>query len=148
MYNYEIGGNAVEQNASEAIAQIAQNRTMFVQKLTAEDTYKPEAVYNLTSTEEVFQHYKPQIEVEFENAEGATVTENLRFNNVGDFGAKGITAQSKFLSDLNIQQEHYQKMMKQLKTNKAMQNVLGNPETKAAFISALQALIQELDENQ
>ena len=36
---------------------------------------------------------------------------------------------------------------KQLKTNKMMQNVLGNPDLKAAFLESLQALIQELDEN-
>ncbi len=145
MYNYDVGGNAVEQTASEGMAEIAQNRTMFVQKLTADDAVKPEAVYNLTSTEQVFEHFKPQVAVEFENAEGSTVNEDLRFNNVGDFGANNITKQSKFLSDLNVQQDQYQKMMKQLKTNKLMKNVLDNPDTKAAFIDALNALIQELD---
>ena len=72
MYNYDVGGNAVEQTASEGMAEIAQNRTMFVQKLTADDAVKPEAVYNLTSTEQVFEHFKPQVAVEFENAEYET----------------------------------------------------------------------------
>jgi hypothetical protein len=58
-----------------------------------------------------------------------------------------MTNQSKFLSDLNIQQDQYQKIMKQLKTNKAMKSVLDNPETKAAFVDALHAMIQELDNN-
>lgn len=147
MYNYEVGGNAVEQTASEAIADIAQNRTMFVQKLTADDPYKPEAVYNLTSVGEVFEHYKPQVSVEFETAEGSTVNEDLNFRNVGDFSVKNMTEQSKFLSNLNVQQDQYQKMMKQLKTNKAMKTVLENADTRAAFVSALQALIQELDDN-
>ncbi len=147
MYNYDVGGNAVEVTASEGMADIAQNRTMFIQKLTAEDPIKPEAAYNLTSTEQVFEHFKPQIAVEFENAEGGTVNEELRFNNVGDFGANNITKQSRFLSDLNIQQDQYQKIMKQLKTNKVMKSVLDNPETKAAFVDALNGLIQELENN-
>jgi predicted component of type VI protein secretion system len=147
MYNYDVGGNAVEQTASEAIADIAQNRTMFVQKLTADDPVKPEAVYNLTSTGQVFEHFKPQVSVDFESAEGTSVNEDLRFNNVGDFGVNNITKQSPFLSDLNVQQDQYQKIMKQLKTNKMMKNVLDNPETKTAFLDALQALIQELDSN-
>jgi predicted component of type VI protein secretion system len=147
MYNYVVGGNAVEQTASESIANIAQNRTMFIQKLTDEDAVKPEAAYNLTSTQHVFEHYKPKVNVEFENAEGAGVQEELHFNNVGDFSPKNITNQSPFLSDFNVQQDQYQKMMKQLKTNKLMKNVLDNPDTKAAFVNALQALIQELDNN-
>jgi hypothetical protein len=147
MYNYDVGGNAVDQTASEAIADIAQNRTMFIQKLTADDAFKPEAVYNLTSVNDVFAHFKPQVSVEFEDTEGATVNEDLQFHNVGDFGAKNMTNQSKFLSDFNVQQDQYQKMMKQLKTNKLMKNVLDNPDTKAAFVGALQALIQELDNN-
>ena len=40
-----------------------------------------------------------------------------------------------------------QKLVKQLKTNKLVKNVIENPETKAAFMSALNALIQELEEN-
>ena len=145
MYNYDVGGNAVEQTASEAIADIAQNRTMFVQKLTADDPVKPEAVYNLTSVNDVFEHYKPQVSVEFENIDGSTVNEDLHFNNVGDFGVNNMTKQSRLMSDLNVQQDQYQKMMKQMKTNKLMKNALDNPETKAAFIDALNALIQELD---
>lgn len=145
MYNYEVGGNAVEQTASEAIADIAQNRTMFVQKLTADDAVKPEAVYNLTNVDQVFEHYKPQVSVEFENTDGSTKNEDLHFNNVGDFGVNNITKQSPMLSDLNFQQDQYQKIMKQMKTNKLMKSALDNPETKAAFIDALNALIQELD---
>jgi hypothetical protein len=75
------------------------------------------------------------------------MNEDLQFNNVGDFGVGSITKQSKFLAELNIQQDQYQKIMKQLKTNKMMKNVLDNPETKAAFLNTLQALIEELDNN-
>ncbi len=147
MYNYDVGGNAVEQTASEAIADIAQNRTMFIQKLTADepDAIKPKAVYNLTNTEQVFEHYKPNVNIEFERPDGSTVNEDLHFRNVGDFAAKNMTNQSSFLSDFNTQQEQYQKMMKQLKNNKLMKSALENPDTKSAFINALNALIQELE---
>ena len=66
---------------------------------------------------------------------------------MGDFGTKNITNKSNFLQDVSIQQEQYQKIAKQLKTNKMMQNVLGNADLKAAFVESLQALIQELDDN-
>ena len=37
-------------------------------------------------------------------------------------------------------------IIKQLKSNKALKTVLENPETKAAFLQALQSMVQEIDE--
>ena len=52
--NKGIGGNEVPLDANEAIAEIPQNRTLFAQKLTAEDPVKPELVEGLTTVEKVF----------------------------------------------------------------------------------------------
>lgn len=145
MFEYGIGGNEVRTDASESMADIAQNRTMFLQQLTAEAPVKPVAVYDLKTTEEVFSHFQPNVDVEFESEDGGGNTENLKFSNLGDFSPKNITKQSNFLQDLSIQQEQYQKIGKQLKTNKLLNGVLTNPDAKQAFIVALQALIQELD---
>jgi len=147
MFDYQVGGNAVKTDASEGMAEIAMNRSLFVQKLTAEDPVRPEAVYDLKTVDEVFEHFKPKVEVDFEKSDGTTISEELRFNNVGDFKSKSIINQSPFLQDVNKQKDEYQKMAKQLKTNKLVKNVIDNPETKAAFVSALNALIQELEEN-
>jgi len=147
MFNYGIGGQEVKQDASEAMADLAQNRTIFVQKLTQDEPLRPEAVYDLKTVEEVFQHYKPNVNVEFESADGSTKSENLRFGNLGDFGSNNLVQQSPFLKDLSVQEEQYQKISKQLKTNKMMKLVMENPEAKQAFLQALQALFQELDEN-
>lgn len=147
MFDYGVGGNEVKQNASEGMADIPLNRSLFIQKLTSDEAIKPQAVYDLKNVDEVFEHFQPNVDVEFEKADGSTINENFRFGNLGDFGTKNITEKSSFLQDLNIQQEQYQKIVKQLKTNKMMQNVLGNPDLKAAFVESLQALIQELDDN-
>lgn len=145
MFEYGIGGNEVRTDASESMADIAQNRTMFLQQLTAEAPVKPQAVYDLKTVDEVFTHFKPTVEVEFETEDGSGKNENLAFSNLGDFSPKNITKQSNFLQDLSIQQEQYQKIGKQLKTNKLLNGVLTNPDAKQAFVTALQALIQELD---
>lgn len=146
MFDYQVGGNAVKTDASEGMADIPMNRSLFVQKLTADDPVRPEAVYDLKTVDEVFEHFKPAVEVEFETSDGSTKGEELRFNNVGDFKPKAIVNQSPFLQDLNNQKDEYQKLVKQLKTNKLVKNVIENPETKAAFMNALTALIQELDQ--
>ncbi len=147
MFDYGVGGNAVKMDASEGMAEISMNRSLFVQKLTADDPIRPQAVYDLKTVDEVFEHFKPKVEVEFEKPDGSTKGEELHFNGVGDFKASSMVSQSPFLTGLNSQKDEYQKLVKQLKTNKLVKNVIENPETKQAFMAALQALIAELDAN-
>ena len=147
MYDYQVGGNAVKMDASEGMADIPMNRSLFVQKLTADDPVRPEAVYDLKTVEEVFEHFKPSVEVEFDQQDGSSKSEQISFSSVADFKASSMVAKSPFLQDLNSQKEEYQKLVKQLKTNKLVRNVIENPETKASFMAALQHLILELENN-
>jgi hypothetical protein len=143
---YSIGGTVQETEAFEAFADIPQNRVLLAEKLTADAPVKPNIVYGLTTVEEVFEHFKPAVEMDFETEEGATRKETLRFNSLADFGVKGITAQSGFLADLSLKKEQYQKIIKQLKTNKLLKTALADAGNKQALITALHALIRELDE--
>jgi len=147
MFDYQVGGNAVKMDAAEGMADIPMNRSLFVQKLTADDPVRPEAAYDLKTVDEVFEHFKPAVDVEFETADGSSKEEKINFRSVADFKASSVVQQSPFLQALNGEKEGYAKIMKQLKTNKLVKNVADNPETKEAFIAALQNLIQELDEH-
>ena len=144
MFNYDLGGNSVDAQTSEAMAEIPFNRTMFIQKLTADDPIKPEVV-NITSVDHAFEHYNPNVDVEFDKTDGTTVQENLKFSNVGDFSVKNLINQSNYLRGQNLEQDAYLKITKQLKTNKALKTVIENPDTKEAFVSALKALAAELE---
>jgi hypothetical protein len=145
--NLGIGGNEVKTDAFEAFQDIQSNRTIMAQKLTANTPVKPEVKEGLTNVEEVFAHYKPTVEMSFANEDGVTVRETLRFKNLGDFGVKGITNQSAFLSDLNTRQDQYQKIIKQLKSNKLLKAALATGEGKQHLVGALQALLAELNAN-
>jgi hypothetical protein len=145
--NYEIGGNEVKIDASEAIADIPENRTLIIEKLTDEDPVQPEVVDNLNTIEDVFAHFKPQVEVDFENVEGQPVKEGFCFANVGDFEVDKLTLQSSFLNGLDGEGKTYESMIKQLRSNKVLQRALENPDAKAAFMEALQQLVNELDTN-
>lgn len=142
-----IGGNEVPLDSSEAIVEIAPNRTLIAQQLTVEEPVKPELVEGLTTVEKVFEHFKPTLEVDFEDANGATKVEKLEFKNLGDFGVKGITNQSSLLSSLETEKEQYQKIVKQLKTNKILKAALEDPDAKKALYDTLQTLISELKES-
>jgi hypothetical protein len=142
---YSIGGTVEPTDASEAFADIPQNRVLMVEKLTAKAPTSPVIVQDLTSVEAVFDHFKPAIDMDFETEEGATKKETLRFNNLGDFGIKGITNQSNYLNDLTLRKEQYQKIIKQLKSNKILRQALNDPDSRVAVLKALNALIKELD---
>jgi hypothetical protein len=142
--NLGIGGTEVKLDAFEAFQEIQSNKVLMAEKLTDLPPVKPEIVEGLTNVEAVFEHYKPKVEMTFENEDGVMVRETLHFKDLGDFGVKGITAQSKFLGDLNAKREQYQKIIKQLKTNKLLKTVLAEGDTRESLIQSLELLLGEL----
>jgi hypothetical protein len=145
--NYGIGGTEVKTDASEAFADIPQNRTLMAEKLTKDAPVKPEIVHGIQTVEQVFEHYKPNVSIDFEDADGQTKKETLSFKNLGDFGVKGITEQSEFLKDNASQKEEYLKIIKQLKSNKILKSALSDPEAKKALLDAIQGMVAELNNN-
>lgn len=144
MNEVEIGGQLVPQQSFEAITQIASNKTLLVQQLTAKPG-KPEPITGLKTVDEVFNHFKPSAKVSFETAEGKPVNEELKFANLGDFGKEGLISQSAFLAETRTQQDTYTKIAKQLRTNKILKSALQNAESRQAFLQAIEAMLQELD---
>lgn len=55
-------------DASEGIAEIPQNRTLLVEQLTKDEPVAPEVVAGLTNIDEVFAHFRPEIDIEFADA--------------------------------------------------------------------------------
>lgn len=143
--NYGIGGNEVKLDANEAIVEISHNRTLFAEKLTQQTPVKPEIVQGLTTVEDVFENYKPSVNVLFHDAEGRTVPEALEFHTLGDFGVKGVTAQSQFLNNLATEKEQYLKIMKHLKTNKVLKSALADPAARQALLTSIKSLLADLN---
>jgi predicted component of type VI protein secretion system len=146
METYGIGGTEVKGDASEAVADIPQNRTLMIEKLTAEPPVKPQIVEGLTTIDDVFNQFKPAVDVEFEDTEGRSKEEQLSFRGLADFGTKGIVAQSKFLQDLTMQKDQYLKIIKQLKSNKLLRKALENPESRQAVLNAIYAMSKEIEQ--
>jgi len=140
----EIGGQLVPQQSFEAIANISSNKTLLVQKLTAKPT-KLEPTKGLKTLDDVFNHFKPSVEVEFEEENGALRKEELKFASLLDFKKEGIINQSEFLLKLQTQQDACNSIIKKLKTNKILKTAMQNPEAKKNFLQALQTLMDEID---
>lgn len=147
MFNYGVGGNEVKVDANEAIQEIQENKTLLVSKLTTEDPVSPEIVKGLKTVEDVFNHYQPSISIDHETADGQTVTEEFAFNNLGDFTPKNLVQNSAFLKNLSLEQEQYNNITRQLRSNKVLNNILANPQAKAEFIEVLKSVASELEKN-
>lgn len=139
-----IGGHVRERQVSEAISLLPMNKTLLAQKLTNDPPASPEIVKGLKTLKEVFEHYKPKVEVEFEDKEGNQINEDLNFSSVGDFGSKGVLKQSTFLRTMQSEKDELFRFMKILKSNKVLQKVLNNPEEKQAYIEQLKQILEQV----
>ena len=145
MAKFELGGHEVKQGTGgEGITELDQNKTMVITKLTNDAPLRPEFETSLKTINDVFDHYKPNVDVEFSDAEGSPVEANIPFKSVADFGKKGLIKNSEFLTDLEAQRAEYQKFIKMLKI-KQMGNILKDEEAKDSYINALKAMIEELE---
>ena len=142
--NLGIGGNEVKGDANEALNEIPQNRTLIAGKLTPNAPVKPEVVEGLNTIEDIFEHFEPELKIPFEDKDGGTVNETMKFKDLGDFGKKGIINNSVFLKELEIESDQYKKIIKQLKTNKILKSALQDPEAKEALVQTIDALINEI----
>lgn len=131
---------------SDSMAMLPMNRTLYVGELTDQAPAVPELTYELETVEAVFEHFDPNVNLEFQDEEGKSIQENLRFKNVGDFGEKALVQNSGFLSEMNEKQREYQSFAKILQNNKVLQKILADPTKKAAYLAMLQSLIQELED--
>ena len=131
----------------EGFVEISPNKTLFLKKLTYDDPANPEVVEGLQTVEQVFDHFKPACDVEMDKEDGSTVKENFKFAGLGDFDVKNLITQSSFLKNLNLENDAFLKILKQLKTNKSLKNAIENSDTKEAFINSLKAMVAELEEN-
>jgi len=146
MYKYDIGGQERRSEVNEGIADIPQNRTLLIEKLTDEAPLSPNIVPDLRSIADVFAHFKPSKEVVFESENGTSQMEQLTFNSLADFGKQGISRQSAYLDKITHQSEDLQKLILQLRSNKILRALLENKEAKKSYMACITALINELDQ--
>ncbi|WP_407405049.1 type VI secretion system contractile sheath small subunit [Chryseobacterium sp.] len=145
MFNYGVGGNEIKVDANEAIQEIQENKSLIVSQLTTDEPYTPEIVTGLKSVDDVFRHFQPSVAVQHETEDGNIVSEEFRFQNLGDFTPKSLVQKSDYLQQLSVEQEQYNKIVRQLKNNKILRNMLENEQSRAAFIEALKDVAQELE---
>jgi hypothetical protein len=141
----KIGAREAKQKmAAEAIRNLNKNRTLIAMQLTSEESLEPEVVSGLKTMEDVFKHFNPTASINFEDEEGAQQTEDVDFKNLADFTPNGISQKSDFLMKLELEQDFLGDLIRQLKSNKTLRKIMEDPETKEAFLNALDHWINEI----
>lgn len=139
------GVNLKEDKPNEAIIPIPDNRTLIITKLNEDPPSTPEINDKCTTVKEVFDHYKPTVQLSLKDENNIPVNEEITFNNLGDFGKNGIVKKSKFLQKLDQDKKDSQSFLQVVRSNKVMERILNNPETREAYVTVLKDLIQELE---
>ena len=147
LYGYRIGADVQEPDAPQAVKLVPDNKTLIALPFNDEHDEDIEPV-RLKSMKEIFKHYQPSREVVLKTAEGDSEELVLKFNSLKDFTKDGIIEQSQVLQDLEEQEDVYSRMLDVIQNNEKLRNVISNEENKTEFLALLDALIEELNEDE
>ena len=140
--------DAPDEEAGGKVNAISQNKTLYIGQFT-DAVNEPELFQDATNINAVFEKFKPNVNVEFQDENGDTVEENLAFNEMSDFDANGgngkLVTNSSFLVDVKSNIDINAKMRKQIEQSKRLRDILGDQQSKEELRNVLQSLMDELD---
>lgn len=141
----------LEEDPGAKVNAIDANKTLIIDQYTDEAPVEAELFQDAKTMKDVFDHFKPSVEVEFTNEEGEIVPETLHFNEMKDFdvnGGKGnLVMNSPFLSDIKIHADNSSKVRKQLEQNTKLRNILKDAQAREDLKAMLQAMLDELEQS-
>ena len=138
----------LDAEAVDGIIEFPQNKTLYVDQFTDMAPIKPGDVFQPETMEDVFERYQPEKRgVQMLDLEGRPIRENFKFNAIKDFDDKELVKQSAYLGQQKETIESYKTIEQQLIKNKVLRRAFENEESRKHLISALQALLAELDKN-
>jgi len=140
--------DAPDEETGGAVNAISQNKTLYIGQFT--DTVSdPELLQEASTIKDVFDNFKPKVDVEFQTETGEYVEETLSFREMKDFEINGGSGQlvqnSSFLLQTKSNIEANAKIRKQIEQNKRLRDLLAKQESKEELRNVLQNLLDELE---
>jgi predicted component of type VI protein secretion system len=139
-----------DEESGNAINAISQNKTLLVDQFS-DSVSEPELLQDAKNIKEVFEHFKPEIGIEFSDESGSSVSETMKFKEMKDFdvdeGKGQLVQNSEFLMSVKSNVDANAKMKKQIETNKKLRDVVNNSTDKESLKRTLQAMLEELNAN-
>lgn len=141
----------IEEDPGAKVNAIDANKTLILDQYTSEAPVEAELFQDAKTIKDVFDHFKPAVDVEFENEEGEIVPETLHFNEMKDFdvnGGKGnLVMNSPYLSEIKINADNSSKVRKQLEQNTKLRNILKDAQAREDLKALLQEMLDELEQS-
>ena len=142
---------APDEESNAKVTPLDNNKTIIIDQYTSDVEVGNSELFEAPKTmQDVFAHFKPTVDVEFEDEMGGIVSEKLHFNEMRDFEANGgkgnLVANSPFLSGAKSKVDVAAKIRKQIEQNRRLRDILKDEEGKAELKELLEALLQEIKE--
>lgn len=142
---------APDEESNAKVTPLDNNKTIIIDQYTSDvEVGNSELFEGPKTMQDVFAHFKPTVDVEFEDEMGGIVSEKLHFNEMRDFEANGgkgnLVANSPFLSGAKSKVDVAAKIRKQIEQNRRLRDILKDEEGKAELKELLEALLQEIKE--
>jgi hypothetical protein len=140
-----IPGIEVEQG----FTQINTNQTLMLTSLQAEGPYETEIMpgEHTVSLTKIFEFAKPSVEVELETGEEDNPTQEIKINypNLKSFRPDDLEKRVLILQKLRAREDRFQRIKAELERSKRLQEILKDPDKKAAFLDILLSIQEELE---
>ena len=142
---------APDEESNAKVTPLDNNKSIIIDQYTSDvEVGNSELFENPKTMQDVFDHFKPSVNVEFEDEQGGIVSEQLHFNEMRDFEANGgkgnLVTNSPFLSNAKSKVDVSAKIRKQIEQNRRLRDILKDAEGKAELKELLEALLQEIKE--
>jgi len=140
---------APDEESSAKVSLIDNNKTLMVDQYTSDvEAGNPELVEDIQNIEDAFAHFKPNVNVDFTDEEGGTVSENLKFGEIRDFEADGgkgrLVQNSSFLSGTKQKIDTNVKIRKSIEQNRKLREMLKTAGSRDELKQMLQSMLDEL----
>jgi len=113
------------------------NKTLFVAAMNEQAGENPEPIQCRTMSE-VFETFKPKVEISVEDEEGANSDAEIKFNRVADFLPESVIDQSPQLKAQHTELLLLKDLMNQLRNNKSLRKAVDSPD-REVLIKGIQA---------
>ncbi|MDL2296394.1 hypothetical protein LJC68_00220 [Bacteroidales bacterium OttesenSCG-928-B11] len=142
--------HAEDEESNAKVSLIDNNKSIICDQYTSDaEVGNPELFEGGDTIKDVFDHFKPNVEVSFTDEEGGSVNETLHFNSIKDFEANGgrgnLVSNSAFLSDIKMKADINTKVRKQIEQNKKLRDILKDEKSRDEFKAMIEIMLEELN---
>ena len=141
--------DAPDEESGAKVNLIDNNKTLYIDQFTSDVQSEGWAFeQDIRSIDDAFNCFQPTVDVDFTDSDGNTVSETLEFKEIRDFEAQGgkgrLVENSNYLSGVKKELDSSTKMLKTIKQNRKLNDILKHAESRAELKDLLQSLLAEL----